>query len=75
MKFILVLCVLTTVFCNEVEEPHCSLICPRIYRPVCGTNYVTYSNECTMKGQLCLAGLSEVVKVLHQGPCNSNIKG
>jgi len=38
-------------------------ICPRVYRPVCGANKVTYANECS-------AGCAKV-KVVHKGKCNA----
>ncbi|XP_076993465.1 serine protease inhibitor Kazal-type 1 [Tamandua tetradactyla] len=52
------------------REAHCNikvLGCPKIYKPVCGTDGNTYPNEC----QLCLENKNRQtsVRILKSGPC------
>jgi hypothetical protein len=48
----------------EVAPCNSNFACTYDYRPVCGTNNVTYPNACTMKGQTCGA-----VTKAHDGEC------
>jgi coxsackievirus/adenovirus receptor len=46
--------------------------CPRIYRPVCGSDGMTYSNDCELTR--CRA-LDNIVTVAYQGPCQGGLIG
>ncbi|KAM4876118.1 serine protease inhibitor Kazal-type 1 [Thomomys bottae] len=48
--------------CNEENNG-----CPRIYQPVCGTDGITYSNECI----LCAENKNRhvAVRIQKSGPC------
>merc|ERR1739848_534070 len=42
---------------NETEEKeNCTVVCPRISQPVCGSDGVKYPNECLMKAKNCVEG-------------------
>merc|ERR1739847_46531 len=42
---------------NETEEEeNCTVVCPRISQPVCGSDGVKYPNECLMKAKNCVEG-------------------
>ena len=56
--------------CGKLEKQECQLMCPRNFRPVCGSDGQTYSNECQLKSQACLAKKS--VRVAHDGACGEN---
>ncbi|KAJ0390591.1 hypothetical protein P43SY_011392 [Pythium insidiosum] len=49
-------------------EPTCNTSCFEIYRPVCGTDFVTYSNECELGVARCLRRDS-TLQVMAQGAC------
>ncbi|RLN93248.1 hypothetical protein BBJ28_00017017 [Nothophytophthora sp. Chile5] len=51
----------------------CSDACPEIYSPVCGSNGVTYSNECFLGIAQCTSQ-SEITQV-SDGECSSSIGG
>ncbi|XP_051716671.1 ovoinhibitor-like isoform X4 [Ctenopharyngodon idella] len=72
---IVLLCVLVTVS-DGAREPNCkpnpSNVCPRIYKPVCGSDEKTYSNEC----ELCVANKASKTKILieKQGECDQPVQ-
>ncbi|XP_003477374.1 serine protease inhibitor Kazal-type 1 [Cavia porcellus] len=52
---------------RQANCDHTRLGCPRIYSPVCGTDGISYSNECL----LCVENRKRQVPVLikKSGPC------
>ena len=44
--------------------------CSTDSNPVCGSNNVTYDNECTLKSIACLQGLE--IQIAGQGPCSED---
>uniref|UniRef100_A0A8C3VW33 Serine peptidase inhibitor Kazal type 7 n=1 Tax=Catagonus wagneri TaxID=51154 RepID=A0A8C3VW33_9CETA len=59
---------LTTVDCSIYRKyPVVAIPCPITYLPVCGSDYITYGNEC----HLCTESLKSNGKVrfLHEGSC------
>ena len=49
------------------KEPKCPQACPKIYRPVCGSDGKTYPNECVLKVNACVN--EENITVVHEGSC------
>nr|XP_012597007.1 serine protease inhibitor Kazal-type 7 [Microcebus murinus] len=59
---------LTTVDCSIYKKyPVAVIPCPITYLPVCGSDYITYGNECL----LCSESLKSHgrVQFLHEGNC------
>ncbi|XP_036168990.1 serine protease inhibitor Kazal-type 7 isoform X1 [Myotis myotis] len=59
---------LRTVDCSIYKKyPVVAIPCPITYLPVCGSDYITYGNEC----HLCIENLKSYGKVqfLHEGRC------
>ncbi|XP_023616986.1 serine protease inhibitor Kazal-type 7-like [Myotis lucifugus] len=59
---------LRTVDCSiDKKYPVVAIPCPITYLPVCGSDYITYGNEC----HLCIESLKSDGKVqfLHEGRC------
>ena len=49
----------------------CQDICPEVYKPVCGSNNETYSNECELEVAAC-KNPSEDIEKKSDGPCQEN---
>ena len=47
-------------------------MCTEEYRPVCGTDGKTYSNECKMELSAC--GKNDTITVSYNGECNGEFK-
>uniref|UniRef100_A0A452EIW0 Serine peptidase inhibitor Kazal type 7 n=1 Tax=Capra hircus TaxID=9925 RepID=A0A452EIW0_CAPHI len=74
---LLLLCVVAHLCsCSGESRVNCSIYkkypvvaipCPITYLPVCGSDYITYGNEC----HLCIENLKSYGKVqfLHEGVC------
>uniref|UniRef100_A0A2M4C4V5 Putative kazal domain-containing peptide n=1 Tax=Anopheles marajoara TaxID=58244 RepID=A0A2M4C4V5_9DIPT len=71
----LLLVAVVVVLCPDTEASSLArngiCPCPRIYRPVCGTDEKTYSNQCLLKCQAASPrGRSIGLRILHEGSCN-----
>ena len=51
----------------------CPKRCPRIYRPVCGTNNETYSSKCILDVASCKVG-DENLTIAYEGECKSRLE-
>ncbi|CAL1544485.1 unnamed protein product [Lymnaea stagnalis] len=51
----------------QVTTTPCRLACPFNYMPVCGSNDVTYPNQCVLESTSCLEDLGLTLK--HTGAC------
>ncbi|XP_049799200.1 turripeptide Lol9.1-like [Schistocerca nitens] len=47
--------------------------CPRIYRPLCGSDNKTYSNECVFECDKSLGRAASDVRILHEGGCDEPV--
>lgn len=47
--------------------------CPKIYRPVCGSNGITFGNSCAIDHHNCIPG-NEIVTESYKGECKKNLK-
>jgi hypothetical protein len=57
-----------------VQEDNCDTMCPMVYVPICGSNMVTYSNECELEVESCrqrASGFASIT-VLHDGECRGD---
>uniref|UniRef100_A0A8C4WIH0 Kazal-like domain-containing protein n=2 Tax=Gopherus TaxID=38771 RepID=A0A8C4WIH0_9SAUR len=52
-------------------KERCYFACPLIYRPVCGTNGITYSNKCNLCAARWKTGINIGIK--HEGRCNRKV--
>jgi hypothetical protein len=56
--------------CEKAECKECSDVCFQIYQPLCGTDGVTYGNECMLNYATCMSG--GVVGAAHEGACKTS---
>ena len=50
-----------------IYECVCPQVCLRLDKPICGSNGVTYDNECELRVRSCLAQTE--ITIAHLGPC------
>ncbi|BFZ10128.1 hypothetical protein BsWGS_13167 [Bradybaena similaris] len=60
---VVVCCSETTTTADPCAGP---IACPFIFKQVCGSDGLTYSNSCELKARTCGHG----VTVAHEGPCD-----
>ena len=58
-------------FISEPVRAACPEVCPKIFKPVCGTDGVSYNNECIMLMENC--GNERSVTVDYKGKCRKFI--
>lgn len=51
------------------DESQCPKACTRDYNPVCGSDNITYDNECILENAGCMNPKSSIF-VAYKGPCN-----
>ena len=57
-----------------VKNAICPAFCSFVYKPVCGSNKVTYPNLCKLRFADCEFEDDEKITLKYQGPCRSGIK-
>ncbi|KAJ0393691.1 hypothetical protein ATCC90586_011101 [Pythium insidiosum] len=61
---------LALVSAVEAAPPNCNRMCPKILKPVCGSNDVTYDNDCYFDVAKCLMGADgKDLYIKHEGEC------
>uniref|UniRef100_A0A8C5HGE9 Agrin n=1 Tax=Gouania willdenowi TaxID=441366 RepID=A0A8C5HGE9_GOUWI len=67
-------CLFNGVCLVELLNAHCScepIECDGTYKPLCGKDGRTYTNDCTRRKAECMS--RSLIPIKHQGPCDLNI--
>nr|XP_045585769.1 turripeptide OL11-like [Procambarus clarkii] len=63
------LLLLLVLVASAAGTSRCPKFCQEIYRPVCGSDGVTYDNDCYLRIAACNSNWR--IRKLHDGPCAS----
>merc|ERR1719461_316036 len=64
---VMVLSIIQSVWNHPYFKPPCPYMCPHVYKPVCGSDNVSYLNVCRMQAAACMKGVK--VGLQHVGRC------
>ena len=56
---------------EEEKEKECTLMCQRIYDPVCGSDGRTYTNTCELEAEACVRKSS--LQLAYKGTCGGQL--